>query len=656
MASAQNKNKRRNQLAGRQRVAVGEIGASGLSRIIFPGVVFMATLLVFSPSLDNGFVSWDDNKTLLDNVHYRGLGWPHLGWMFSTFYLGNYRPLTWMTLGLDYILWGIEPLGYHLTNLFLHAVNAVLFYFIAERLLALAFSISNKPHRLSLRAAAAFSALVFSIHPLRVEAVVWLSARNHLLAGLFYLGTILCYLRAAAYDGTGREYWYWLIAAIVLYGFSLLSQPSGLTLPFVLLVLDVYPLRRLGGSRGKWFGPGVRWVWREKMPFLFLALGGVLLAVLAKQGVGAMQPLARYGFLPRVWQASFGLFFYLWKTIIPLNLSPLYETPAYIDPLALSFIASGAFVLALTAMLIIFRRHWPAGLGVWLWYAALLAPFLGFAQSGPQFVADRYSYLASLGFSLLAGAGIFSLWRLGKAGQDNQAYIFGSAAFCFGILVGLAFLTIEQTGIWHDSERLWGQALRVDPSSSIAHNNMGNVRALQGKTLEAIAHYRRALEIDPNYAEAHFDLATALSSVGQLESAVQQFHAGLRLDPRNAQARYYLGRAYARRGEIEKAIDEFRQSLSLDPGQSTVHYDLGTALVLRGNLNEAIGQFRQVISLRPDYAEAHYSLGRILASQGQLHEAIDEFRETIRVEPQFVEASLSLSQALAEQEKRGRGN
>lgn len=613
-----------------------------------PVLVFILTVSTFLPSLQNGFVTWDDNKTLLDNVHYRGLGWPHLGWMFTTFHMGNYRPLTWITLGFDYILWGMEPRGYHLTSLLLNGVNAILFYFIAERLLSLAFSIPSTSARISLRVAAGFAALTFSIHPLRVEPVAWLSARNHLLAGLFYLGTVLCYLRAAAYETSGRQRWSWLIVAVVLYGLSLLSQPSGITLPLVLLVLDVYPLRRLGDRPGKWSGPEVRWIWREKLPFLFLALGGALLAILAKHEVGAMQPLARYGFLSRVWQASFGLAFYLWKMVIPLNLSPLYETPAYIDPLAPSFVASVLSVLALTTILIMFRRRWPAGLAAWVCYAAVLAPVLGFVQSGPQFVADRYSYLACLGFSLLAGGGIFSLWRSRVDGQNKQAHILGSGALCLGVLAGLVILTMEQIGVWHDSERLWRQVLRVDPLSSIAHNNMGNVLTLQGKTLEAIAHYRRALEIDPKYAEAYFDLATALSSVGRLQSAVEQFQAGLQFDPKNGQARYYLGRVYARRGELEKAIDAFRQSVNLDPGQSMVYYDLGTALVLSGHLNEAVGQFRKAITLRPDYAEAHYSLGRVLAAQGQLHEAAEEFRETIRVEPQFAEARLSLNQALAE--------
>ena len=232
---------------------------------LVPVLIAVLTGAAFFPALENGFVDWDDEKTLLDNPNYRGLGWDQLRWMFTTFYMGHYQPLSWMTFGLDYLLWGIDPFGYHLTNLLLHTANAVLFYFLTLRLLSL--PARAVPGEFALQVAAGFAALVFALHPLRVESVAWVTERRDVLSAFFLLWTILCYLRATAGAEGDSARWRWLSAAVIVYGLSLLSKAGGITLPVVLLVLDVYPLRRLGVEAGKWFGPAARQVWWEKVPF-----------------------------------------------------------------------------------------------------------------------------------------------------------------------------------------------------------------------------------------------------------------------------------------------------------------------------------------------------------------------------------------------------
>src|SRR5437773_1956984 len=351
MASPRSNRRRRNRTPRNRAPTLGEVRESIIDRLICPGVIFLATLVVFSPVIGNGFVSWDDDKTLLDNVHYRGLGWSRLEWMFTTFHLGHYQPLSWVTFALDYLVWGMNPLGYHLTNLLLHSVNAVLFYFLARRLLSLAYSLSAGSEELALRAAACFAALFFAIHPLRVESVAWATQRRDVLSGFFILCTILCYLRAVEKpDGTRPRRW-WLLGAVAVYAL------------------------------------------------------------------------------------------YLFKTVVPLDLSPLYQIPVTIDPSIPAFIVSGASVLSLLTITIMLRRRWPAGLAVWACYLIFLAPVSGLVQSGPQLVADRYSYMACLGWAVLEGGGLFYLWRRWANRRDGQKGLVTSEVVSLVLLRGLAVLT-----------------------------------------------------------------------------------------------------------------------------------------------------------------------------------------------------------------------
>src|SRR5207249_3436672 len=278
-----------------------------LQHAVIPLVIAFSTFAAFLPTLQNQFVTWDDEKNFLENPHYRGLGWTELCWMWTT-HLGHYIPLTWMTLGLDYVLWGMNPLGYHLTSLLLHAANAVLFFFLVRRLLTWALpSPSERSHALAV--SAAFAALVFAIHPLRVESVAWATERRDVLSGLFYLLTILMYLRACEREERGRG-WYWLSVAVFVC--ALLSKSMVVNLPVVLLILDVYPLRRLGGASGWWSGPARR-VYVEKIPFVLLAAAASAIALMAQSSVRAAVPLAQLSAPGRLAVSAYGLSFYLWK-------------------------------------------------------------------------------------------------------------------------------------------------------------------------------------------------------------------------------------------------------------------------------------------------------------------------------------------------------
>src|SRR5438093_4164284 len=372
---------------------------------LVPVVIALITCAAFLPTLQNQFVSWDDDKNFLENPHYRGLGWTHLRWMWTT-HLGHYIPLTWMTLGLDYLLWGMHPLGYHLTNLLLHAANAVVFFFVVRRLLTLALP-SPSEHGYALAVSSGVAALVFAIHPLRVESVAWVTERRDVLSGLFYLVAILLYLRACERGARGRG-WYWLSVAV--FGCALLSKSMVVNLPVVLLILDVYPLRRLGGAVGWWSEPARR-VYVEKIPFVLLAAAASAIALMAQLSKSAMIPVAHLSALGRLAVSAYGLSFYLWKMVVPLNLSPLYMRPPTVDPEAPPFILSYGLVLAITAIVLALRRRIPGLPAAWVAYIVVLLPVLGIFQSGPQIAADRYTYLAGLGWAILAGAGLLSCWH-----------------------------------------------------------------------------------------------------------------------------------------------------------------------------------------------------------------------------------------------------
>src|SRR5256886_5196641 len=440
----------------RSNASVALASAQEWVRWLVPLLVVLCTLAAFLPTLQNHFVNWDDDKNFLDNHHYRGLNWQQLSWMWTT-HLGHYIPLTWMTLGMDYLLWGMNPVGYHLTSLLLHAASAVVVYFVVVRILTLALPrLADRGH--ALVASAGFAALVFAIHPLRVESVAWATERRDVLSGLFFLLTILVYLRSCERPELGR-WWYGLSVAV--FGCALLSKSMAVSLPVVLLILDVYPLRRLGGPIGWWSEPARR-IYVGKVPFVLLAAALSVMAFRAQLSVRAMTSLAQLGALRRLSVSAYGLSFYLWRMVVPVNLSPLYVLPPTMNPWAIPFVVSYGVVLAITAITLALRRRLPSLPAAWLAYVMVLVPVLGVFQNGPQIAADRYTYLACLGWAICAGAGLMSCWRALRRSKTGTATTFPLAGISICIVVGLGVLTWNQVQVWHESESIWTYSLASD--------------------------------------------------------------------------------------------------------------------------------------------------------------------------------------------------
>src|SRR2546425_291030 len=594
-----------------------------LQHAVIPLVIAFSTFAAFLPALQNQFVSWDDAENFLDNPHYRGLGWTHLRWMWTT-HLGHYIPLTWMTLGLDYLLWGMNPVGYHLTNLLLHAANAVVFFFVVRRLLARALP-SPSEHGYALAVSSGVAALVFAIHPLRVESVAWVTERRDVLSGLFYLVAILLYLRACERGARGRG-WYWLSVAV--FGCALLSKSMVVNLPIVLLILDVYPLRRLGGAVGWWSEPARR-VYVEKIPFVLLAAAASAVALMAQLSHNTMVSVVQLSALGRLALSVYGLSFYLWKTVAPVNLSPLYELPPTVNPWAPPFLLSYGLVLAITAIVLALRRRVPGLPAAWVVYIVVLLPVLGIFQSGPQITADRYTYLAGLGWAILAGAGLLSCWHATR-------FLIPSCAVC--LISGLGVLTWNQVQVWHDSEKLWSHAAAIDPRSPVGQYSLGLALVRQGKLTEAIEHFKTALQIKPKYPDAHTNVGAALADQGKLAEAIDYYREAPQSKPDDALAHYNWGVALARQGKMEEAIGHYRQALQSKPNYAEAHNNVGAALADQGKLAEAIDHYRQALHNKPDFALGHYNWGLALAQQGKPAEASEHYQQALHIDPNDADA------------------
>lgn len=623
-----------------------------LIALVLPAVVFLLTGLAFLPALYNDFVNWDDFDTLITNSRYQGLGYTQLKWMFTTFFLGHYQPLTWITWSLDYLLWGTDPFGFHLTNLLIHSANAVLFYFLACRLLGLAFGQLTEDERKNLALAAAFASLVFALHPLRVESVAWVTERRDVLSAGFLLATLICYLRAVSVGGQASGRGWWMAAALVFYVFSLLSKATGMTLAVVLGILDVYPLRRLSGCPKEWLAPAARRVLLEKIPFLTLGVIFAVTALFAQQHAQALSRLESYPVSRRLAQAMYGLAFYVWKTLLPLGLSPfyqLYPKPSVFNPLDRRFIISAVVVLAITCGFFVLRKRWPALLTGWACYVVVVSPVLGLAQSGPQFVADRYSYLSCASWALLAGAGGFLALRRSWSSLASQKKTLLTSSFAGLLLVVLGALTWNQTYVWRNSESLWRRALAVNPDSTRALVYLGTILKSQNKFQEAAGHYERALRLDPDYSDALYNLALALAALDKLDPAIEHLRKYMGKEPASALTHVDMGNLLSRQGKTEESVTEYQTALKIDPQSADAHFALGTALAKLGESGEAQKHLSRAVELRPQRGDFYLSLGNLLVKENRLAEATDVFREAIRVQPGLLPARNNLGRLLAAQ-------
>lgn len=580
----------------------------------------LVAIVVFAPALRGEFVTWDDNRNFLENPHYRGLGWDHLRWMWSTTLMGHYIPLTWMTFGVDFVLWGMNPVGYHAINLVLHGLSTVLVFRLAQSLFALHQQHSTHPATMRPLLPAALAALFFAVHPLRAESVAWITERRDGLSVVFYLLSVQAYLRHAQVPS--RRYY---AAALSLFAAALLSKGIAVTLPAVLLILNVYPLRRLTS----WRDPAVRTVALELAPFVALSAGFALLSVVA------LDPPEQFNGWGKLLVSVYSLAWYGWKTVWPSELAPLYEMPARLDPFEPRFLAAYVTVAAFLALVWKFRERRGAMAAAFC-YLIIILPLLGVVQNGPQLVADRYTYHAAPALGILL-AGIACQPRFHPAG----------ARIVLLFVAVMIPLTWQQSKVWRSSESVWSRVLDVDSTSSIGQIAMGSLRFDQGQVQRAVTHYERGLAYDPDYAEGYNNLGVALTQLGRMTEAKAAFQRALSLRSDYAEAFNNLGIALANEGRMDEAITNYQRAIAANGAYSDAHTNWGNVLLRQGKPAEALSHYATAVRLNALDAGAELNWGVALAQAGDLGAAIPHFQRAVKLRPDNADARQYLERAQA---------
>jgi Flp pilus assembly protein TadD len=567
--------------------------------VLLPILVGTLAFFVFRPALDNQCVSWGDEGVLIQTAAHPGFGPASLAWMFTNFHKGRFQPLTWLTFAATDYVWPAEPFDHHLVSLVLHIVNTVLLYVLALKLLTLAIPRAPAAGAAGALGAAA-AAAVFAIHPLRVESVAWAAARSDVLSGAFYLAALLAYLRAHALrerGGTGRL---WLAASLAAMTLSFLAGNSLATSVAVVVILDVYPLRRLGGGPGRWVGPNTWPVWREKLPFAMLAVVMAVVTQLARNHAIVLRGLPEGGVTQRILDSLFGLSLGIWKTLCPTSLSPLYGFSAT------AAVIAGVILIGTGALAWAVRRRWAGLLAAWLCYVIVLVPVLGLFGRNGYIAADRYTYIACLGWAVLFG-GIVTWCLQAASGAAARKTAPALAAAALAVIIGLSYCTQQQCEVWYDSVRMWRHVLAVYPDCFVARLALGEDLSDQGNDAAAVNEFREAVRLCPANPQAPCDLGVSLYRIGDSAAAGRAFGLALDLDPRNDTAHQGLGRVLAERNEPEAALTHFTAAIDVNPDNLGAYEGMGSVLKKQGRIDAAIAAYRKAIRRRPD-SPMFYSL------------------------------------------------
>ena len=510
---------------------------TGQNRGIFVAALITAliTFAVYLPALRNGFVTWDDNEYVYNNLKIGNLDTEFVRWAFTTPQVGMYSPLTLLSLGLDFFLWDLKPSGYHLTNVVLHVLNTFLVVLCIARILQAA-SQAGYLRSLSVQrilVTAGTTGILFGIHPIHVESVAWVSERKDVLYTFFFLLSVLAYLRYATIE---EKAVFFYSMALLMFALSLLSKPMAVTLPAVLIILDVYPLNRLSFGRG--LAP-VKRVILEKLPFLCLSLVFSVLAVRAQQAVNAMAP-AEFGTLERLLTAARAMVFYLQKFLLPVRLSPFY--PLF---LPIFFTATDvAILLVLFGITFFCARVWRknrAWMITWVYYLVSVLPVSGILQVGSQAAADRYAYMPLIGPMALIGAGV--AYAVEKAGEHGVAGKLGSKVLIAALsvlCVAMIVITEGQIRVWRDGLTLWDRVFEIYPNSTPpAYRGRAEAYYRAGDFERAVADYSEAIRLDPLDYRSYSSRGIVYFVSERYDLALEDFNRALSIDPRDRRAIYY---------------------------------------------------------------------------------------------------------------------
>ncbi len=624
----------------------------------------IATAIVYGQTLNFNFINFDDDLYVTENRFVQsGLTKDSFIWSFSfKDKKKNYwHPLTWISHMLDVQLYGMDPGRHHLTNVLFHLANTLLLFLILNRVTGTRWQ-------------SAFVAILFALHPINAESVAWVAERKNVLSTFFWMLTLWVYSYYTKRPGLKRY-----LSLLWVFCLGLLAKPMLVTLPFVLLLLDYWPLKRIvfrqqvrGNQR-----PGVG-VIMEKVPLLGLSLLSIYLSSASVQGMGNVMTFQSRPLMLRIANATVSYVKYIAKMIWPQNLAVFYPFP---DKIPLWQFTAALTSLIVLSLLVFRERKRRPYLGVgWLWYLGTLIPVIGLVQVGlwPA-MADRWAHIPLIGIFIMLAWGVPDLlkrWRF------SQSALVAAVTVVLSTCLVLAWV---QVGYWKDSFTVFRHALEVTSNNYIAHNIFGIELKNQGKIDEAVTHFKTALKIKPNYALPHYNLANSLELLGEVAEAVKHYERAIRLSPDLASAHNNLGVLLEKQGKLNEAVGHFKavlalnsddagvhlnignvlvkqekydaafkhynEALRIDPGDADVYYNLGIAFNKQEKTDAAINQFSKALKNNPDFAEARYNLANVMVKKGRLDEAIGHYRKALTIKPGYIEILNNLAFVLATQKK-----
>ena len=600
-------------------------------------VLALITTAVFYHVCTYDFINYDDPIYVYENPNIQaGITPGAVKWAFTTGYGSNWFPLTWLSHMLDWQLYGQEPAGHHFTNLIFHVANTLLLFIVLKQMTRRLWP-------------SAFVAALFALHPLHVESVAWVAERKDVLSTFFWILTMWAYLRYVKHPGVARY-----LLTLLLFALGLMAKPMLVTLPFVLLLLDYWPLARVQFKQAiiktdrqnrkhtdsDFYRRPFYHLIREKIPFFVLSGISSVVTFLVQQSGGTVAKLVSLPLKIRVFNVPISYVEYIGEMIWPVHLAVFYP---YAGRNVSVLYAVISFVILLAVTILIFRfakerRYLVVG---WLWYLGTLVPVIGLIQVGSQAIANRYTYIPLTGLFIIIAWGLPDLlakWRYKKAALIASALL---------VIVAMSVCTYYQLRHWQNSITLFQHDLDVTKNNYVAHFNMADRFLKEGKLNEAIYHYSEIIRINPHSTKALNCLGTALCKTGRVDEAIEKYQKSLQIKPDDLEVLNALGAALGQQGKFDKAIECFSKVLRIRPNSVYAHTNMGYALMLQGDFDGAAVHLTEALRLDPNVARAHYYLGKVLAQKGKVHEAIAHFEESLRLEPDWVEPMNALAWFLA---------
>jgi tetratricopeptide (TPR) repeat protein len=624
--------------------------------VLVYSALILSTLLVFWQVRNFDFVNYDDQLYVYENTHVlKGLTGDSIIWAFTACQKGYWQPLTWLSLIINCQLFGSHPGGFHLVNVFLHLANTLLLFWVLKKMTSSLWS-------------SAFVAALFAIHPMHVESVTWISERKDVLSTLFWLLTMWAYVRYArsvAVPATAKRVNY--ILALIFFALGLMSKPMLVTLPFILLLLDYWPLNRIHNPQSK-----IRNLLLEKIPFFILAAISSVVTFLTQKVGTITYDTETIALSDRAGNAFLSYARYIGKLFVPRNLAVSYPFDAggfVFWQVAMSIV----LLIVISIFVIRFRRNHKYLAVGWFWFIGMLVPVIGLVKFTWSSYSDRFTYIPYIGLFIMLAWGLpdfLSKWPHRKIVLSIAAPI---------TLIALGTGAFRQVSVWKDSITLYSHAIEVTHNNALVHNYLGmsylNLKRYQdaieslkqaiaidrnctdayynlgvafdkvGRWEESIDAFKQVIQARPHYAEAHYNLGNAYLSLGRSQDALEIYKRAVILDPALAEAQYNLGNAYSKLGRYQDAIEAYKQAIKIKPGYIEAYNNLGNACVSMGRFQEAAEAFKQVIKIKPDFADAYNNLGNACLGMGRWQDAVENYKQAIRIQPNWAQPYCNLGAA-----------